>query len=167
MFCGTPAYAAPEILALKPYHGPEIDVWSMGIVLYVMLMGKFPFASVRSVIEQPFPEDSIKNICCANLLSNILQKDPAGRMTVTQIMAHSWLSECDNIRFVRCRVLGDKARSDDAAAASPSLSESTEDAASRNKRVRQEGLAATGERPVRHRVAALAVNNAGSSSTGE
>ncbi len=156
VFCGTPAYAAPEILALKPYHGPEIDVWSMGIVLYVMLMGKFPFASVRSVIEMPFPEDLVKNICCANLLSNILQKDPAARVTVSQIMAHSWLSECDNIRFVRCRVLGEKARGDE----EPCYSESTEDAAHKKR-----SRLAMEERTVRQKVVAL--GQAGSSSTAE
>ncbi len=122
VFCGTPAYAAPEVLALKPYHGPEIDVWSLGIVLYVMLLGKFPFASVRAVQETPFPADSIKNICCANLLSNILQKDPSARFTVAQVLAHSWLNdESNNIRFVKCRVLADRGRNEEA------LTESTED----------------------------------------
>jgi MAP/microtubule affinity-regulating kinase len=43
IFCGTPSYMAPEIVAKKDYHGPPVDVWSAGILLYVMLVGAFPF----------------------------------------------------------------------------------------------------------------------------
>lgn len=42
-FCGTPPYMAPEIAGRVPYHGEPADMWALGILLYLMLFGKFPF----------------------------------------------------------------------------------------------------------------------------
>lgn len=42
-FCGSLYFAAPELLNARPYTGPEVDVWSFGIVLYVLVCGKVPF----------------------------------------------------------------------------------------------------------------------------
>ena len=42
-FCGSPSYAAPEIISRKPYYGPPVDVWSLGVLLFGMLSGYFPF----------------------------------------------------------------------------------------------------------------------------
>ena len=42
-FCGSPYYAAPEMIAGTPYMGPEVDVWSLGIILFTMVAGYLPF----------------------------------------------------------------------------------------------------------------------------
>ena len=46
-YCGSLYFAAPELLSAKPYIGPEVDVWSFGVVLYVLVCGKVPLTISR------------------------------------------------------------------------------------------------------------------------
>ncbi|KAF7307505.1 Non-specific serine/threonine protein kinase [Mycena indigotica] len=95
--CGSPNYAAPEVIKGFRYSGPEIDVWSSGIILYVLLVGKLPFED--SNISELFHK--IENVDyeppthlspqAQNLIKSMLVADPTKRITVSQIMTHPWI----------------------------------------------------------------------------
>ncbi|KAF2639831.1 serine/threonine protein kinase Kin1 [Massarina eburnea CBS 473.64] len=88
-FCGSLYFAAPELLQARQYTGPEVDVWSFGIVLYVLVCGKVPFD------DQSMPQlhAKIKKGHCRNLIHRMLQTDPAQRITLGEIMTHPWLTK--------------------------------------------------------------------------
>ncbi|ORX88590.1 Pkinase-domain-containing protein [Basidiobolus meristosporus CBS 931.73] len=96
-FCGSLYFAAPELLHARAYIGPEVDVWSFGIVLYVLLCGKVPFddksmpalhAKIkRGHVEYP-PWLSNES---KNLLSRILVTNPSDRATLQEVLHHPWM----------------------------------------------------------------------------
>lgn len=94
--CGTPNYVAPEVLKERGYDGCTADVWSCGVILYVMLAGYLPFedktmAGLFHKIELgrfTFPDHFSKDI--KMLISQMLVVDPAKRITVQQIMSNKW-----------------------------------------------------------------------------
>ncbi|KAF2447553.1 protein kinase kin1 [Karstenula rhodostoma CBS 690.94] len=98
-FCGSLYFAAPELLQAKQYTGPEVDIWSFGIVLYVLVCGKVPFD------DQSMPQLHAKikkgyvdyppwlSTECRNLIHRMLQTDPAQRITLSEIMTHPWLTK--------------------------------------------------------------------------
>ncbi|KAI9471149.1 kinase-like domain-containing protein, partial [Coemansia mojavensis] len=96
-FCGSLYFAAPELLNAQPYTGPEVDLWSFGVVLYVLVCGKVPFddqsmpalhAKIkRGHVEYPAwlsPE-------CRHLLSRLLVVNPRRRATMGEAIRHPWM----------------------------------------------------------------------------
>lgn len=99
--CGSPAYAAPELLAHKKY-GSKVDVWSIGVNMYAMLTGNLPFTvepfNIKSLYNKmmknemnAIPEHLSKN--GEDLLRKLLNPDPARRISLKEAMEHSWLNE--------------------------------------------------------------------------
>lgn len=98
-FCGSLYFAAPELLNAKPYTGPEVDIWSFGIVLYVLVCGKVPFddqnmpalhAKIkRGVVEYP----NWLSAECKHLISRMLVVNPAQRATMAEIVNHPWMAK--------------------------------------------------------------------------
>jgi serine/threonine protein kinase len=95
---GTLRYAAPEILSQGKYNTHSADVWALGILLFVMATGRFPYASDKDwVIKQliqtgklsmhPNMEDNV-----ADLFKKMTTVDPADRCTVEQLLANPWLA---------------------------------------------------------------------------
>jgi PAS domain S-box-containing protein len=94
-FCGTPAYASPEILTGVQYRGPEVDIWSLGIVLYSMLTAHFPFTTVADIIKGNFKPPEKISPECLDLLVQMLQVKKEQRATLDQVMRHPWLSKAE------------------------------------------------------------------------
>jgi len=96
--CGTPNYIAPEILESKQGHSYEVDVWSLGVILYTLLVGKPPFetADVKTTYQKikknqySFPEHSKISKQAKSLVQGILQLDPAERLTLSDILEHEF-----------------------------------------------------------------------------
>ncbi|KAM9332938.1 hormonally up-regulated neu tumor-associated kinase homolog A [Pholidichthys leucotaenia] len=97
--CGSPAYAAPELLSRKKY-GPKVDVWSIGVNMYAMLTGALPFTvepfSLRALHQKmvdkemnPLPPSLTSAAIC--FLKKLLEPDPDKRPNIHQVMADSWL----------------------------------------------------------------------------
>ncbi|KAM0485944.1 hypothetical protein ACHAPX_000640 [Trichoderma viride] len=90
VFVGTIDYAAPEVLAGKPYGGKEQDVWALGILLYTIVYKENPFYSIDEIMDRdlriPFilSEDSI------DLIRSMLNRDVSQRYTIEQVLEHPW-----------------------------------------------------------------------------
>lgn len=98
-YCGSLYFAAPELLSAKPYTGPEVDVWSFGVVLYVLVCGKVPFDDpVVSVLHEKIKRGHVEYPSfiskeCVSLLSRMLVVDPTKRATLHEVIQHPWMSK--------------------------------------------------------------------------
>uniref|UniRef100_A0A3Q1F112 non-specific serine/threonine protein kinase n=1 Tax=Acanthochromis polyacanthus TaxID=80966 RepID=A0A3Q1F112_9TELE len=96
-WCGSPPYAAPEVFEGKEYEGPQLDIWSLGVVLYVLVCGSLPFdgpslpALRQRVTEGRFRIPFFMSQDCENLIRKMLVVDPAKRISVAQIKQHRWM----------------------------------------------------------------------------
>uniref|UniRef100_A0A3B4ALR1 non-specific serine/threonine protein kinase n=1 Tax=Periophthalmus magnuspinnatus TaxID=409849 RepID=A0A3B4ALR1_9GOBI len=92
-FCGTLEYCSPEVLQGNPYEGPELEMWSIGVLLYTLLFSENPFCGVEEILiaklKLPFPLSSELQ----EVLSGLLHPDPAERMTLDQLLLQSWISQ--------------------------------------------------------------------------
>ncbi|KAF7969621.1 hypothetical protein HWV62_26795 [Athelia sp. TMB] len=96
-FCSHSYYAAPEVLNGKAYTGPEVDVWSFGVILYVLVCGRVPFddhslpalhAKIRrGIVEYP----AWLTAGCKHLLVRMLDTNPAARATLHEVINHPWM----------------------------------------------------------------------------
>jgi len=97
--CGSPNYAAPEVISGKLYAGPEVDIWSCGVVLYALLCGTLPFDDehvttlFKKIKSGVFPIPDYLNSKVVSLLCHMLQTDPMKRATVDDIRKHEWFSQ--------------------------------------------------------------------------
>ncbi|KAF9222128.1 Pkinase-domain-containing protein [Gyrodon lividus] len=96
-FCGSLYFAAPELLNAKVYTGPEVDVWSFGVVLYVLVCGKVPFddqsmPALHAKIKRGLVEYPVwLSAECKHLLSRMLVTNPAARASLSEVLEHPWI----------------------------------------------------------------------------
>ncbi|KAL0317023.1 UNVERIFIED_CONTAM: CBL-interacting protein kinase [Sesamum angustifolium] len=94
--CGTPAYVAPEVISRKGYDGAKADVWSCGVILFVLLAGYLPFYDAN--LMEMYRRISRAEYKCANwfppevrrLFTRILDPNPNSRISIARIMEYSW-----------------------------------------------------------------------------
>jgi len=97
--CGSPNYAAPEVISGKLYAGPEVDIWSCGVILYALLCGTLPFDDehvptlFRKIKSGVFPIPEYLNKSVVSLLTSMLQVDPLKRATIEDIKKHDWFKK--------------------------------------------------------------------------
>ncbi|KAK2760728.1 serine/threonine-protein kinase KIN2 [Arachnomyces sp. PD_36] len=98
-FCGSLYFAAPELLQARQYTGPEVDVWSFGIVLYVLVCGKVPFddqsmpqlhAKIKKGVVE-YPQGLTSE--CRHIISRMLVTDPKQRASLNEILNHPWMTK--------------------------------------------------------------------------
>ncbi|XP_066546044.1 testis-specific serine/threonine-protein kinase 1-like [Amia ocellicauda] len=100
-FCGSAVYAAPEVLRAIPYNPKASDVWSMGVVLYVMVLGSMPYddSNIKKMVKMQrahrmrFPKRKPVAPACKDLICRILNPSAASRIGVDGILAHAWLQQ--------------------------------------------------------------------------
>ncbi|XP_062816981.1 serine/threonine-protein kinase SIK3 isoform X2 [Anolis carolinensis] len=96
-WCGSPPYAAPELFEGKEYDGPKVDIWSLGVVLYVLVCGALPFdgstlQNLRArVLSGKFRIPFFMSTECEHLIRHMLVLEPSRRLSMEQICKHKWM----------------------------------------------------------------------------
>ncbi|XP_074388197.1 5'-AMP-activated protein kinase catalytic subunit alpha-1-like isoform X4 [Zonotrichia albicollis] len=97
--CGSPNYAAPEVISGRLYAGPEVDIWSSGVILYALLCGTLPFDDdhvptlFKKICDGIFYTPQYLNPSVSSLLKHMLQVDPMKRATIRNIREHEWFKQ--------------------------------------------------------------------------
>ena len=99
--CGSPCYAPPEMVKEENYNGALSDIWSSGIILYLMLCGKLPFyheqndVMYKQILSGKFDLPKYLSDNAKDILKKILEVDPKKRLKFEGIKAHPWFSIID------------------------------------------------------------------------
>uniref|UniRef100_A0A1B6E9A5 non-specific serine/threonine protein kinase n=1 Tax=Clastoptera arizonana TaxID=38151 RepID=A0A1B6E9A5_9HEMI len=100
--CGSPSYAAPELINGFKYYGAEVDVWSMGVLLYALLCGSLPFDSenidalYKKILSGNYEEPNFLSNESRQIIRQMLEVDPTKRITVKSLLNHPWIQTSDN-----------------------------------------------------------------------
>lgn len=103
--CGTPNYIAPEVLEGKQGHSYEVDIWSIGVIIYTLIIGKPPFetSDVKTTYKRirmnayNFPDNVPITDHARDIITQILNNDPSKRPTVDEILQHEWINHTGTI----------------------------------------------------------------------
>jgi len=96
-FCGSLNYIAPEILRRRPIANEKIDIWSLGVLLFVMVTGAYPFEGVdemstkKKILTGKFAIPAHVSEPCADLIANMLITEPDDRISLSKVRTHAWI----------------------------------------------------------------------------
>lgn len=94
--CGSPNYAAPEVISGRSYGGVEVDIWSLGVILYAMVCGSSPFddesmtALFAKIKDGKYYMPNFISSDVQDLINRMLQPNPVKRITMREIKEHPW-----------------------------------------------------------------------------
>ncbi|KAJ3106166.1 hypothetical protein HDU97_006983 [Phlyctochytrium planicorne] len=97
--CGTLVYTAPEVLAGGKYRGPEADVWSLGVLLFILVESTLPFPPDANDVSSRQVRPALKSkrsIACRDLLFRMLDPNPETRIVMSDVVAHPWIVGGEN-----------------------------------------------------------------------
>merc|ERR1739848_18764 len=95
--CGSLAYSAPEILLGDSYDAPAVDIWSLGVILYMLVCACAPFQeasdseTLTMIMDCRYSVPAYLSLPCKGLIASMLVRDPKKRASLEEIMNHSWL----------------------------------------------------------------------------
>ncbi|KAL4563312.1 hypothetical protein LXL04_027352 [Taraxacum kok-saghyz] len=98
-FCGTPAYVAPEVLGRKGYDAGKVDIWSCGVILFVLMAGYLPFRDqnimvmYKKIYKGEFRRPRWFTPELTRLLKRLLDTNPETRITISEIMEDKWFKK--------------------------------------------------------------------------
>ncbi|NXB12772.1 PASK kinase, partial [Cnemophilus loriae] len=96
-FCGTIEYCSPEVLSGKPYHGPELEMWSLGITLYTLVLGENPFCELEEALAAVLSPPRPVSEGLMDLMAGLLHPVPEQRTTLAMLAEDPWLRQPVNL----------------------------------------------------------------------
>ena len=107
--CGSPFYASPEMINGNKYNGVNSDIWSLGVILYLMLFEELPFmdADMKRLYKKistgkyEIPEDKLDEVSseAIDLVKQILEVNPKNRIKISEIKSHPWFNQISNVLY--------------------------------------------------------------------
>jgi serine/threonine protein kinase len=96
-FCGSPCYCAPECLCRIQYDGRKSDVWSLGVILFAMVIGEHPWnvtntsIMLRQILKGAYTVPGYISPACKNLIQSMMKVNPVDRISIERLVEHPWL----------------------------------------------------------------------------